>query len=578
MARNTKKRRGSRVNSDPKTRSHDTYDERRSDDKRGNGSSGRGRAYGGNDISWYSRNPNLLAAAASIPYPYRAGMNIPMLVDGTTSMEAWYIAGNTSPATVIHTPLTAMTYRVPGVCRISWIPSLGKTQTSTDPVNIVARELYSTIRSKYSGSLEVDPPDLMMYLGALDSIFAYIAALKRIYRILSVWTPDNYYLPDGLLRFVGSAGLADFDQLRANKTQLWQCINELILQTRKFKCPAVMDLFNRHYWLNDNVYTDAPTVNSQMYAFVMEAVLVYSAQPTVDDDSIKASGLVYKYTPWSRTTSADNGEDFPQSVSVENLYTFGLNMIRALNQWDDVFTINGYLQRAFEGVPSFAIEEMPQDPVFTPVYNEEVLTQIENTRPVPAVYALTYTSYGVRQNVAQNNVVTADKFTVTPSPVMPYAYLRNMAQFNPILNIRSDAPTVADTVIATRLCHAITVTEGESTIEIEISHATEIVLDVSYQRHPYDNGGDSVPAVITRAYGRSINQWPGDSANTQSTDAFDWHPIFVEVIINSALQVNSIAVHGDTRNVTVLAPNQLDEIHRVCVLSEFNAYGNTIVS
>lgn len=576
MARNKKSRRVQRDGNN--SRSYDGRNSRCGADKDDRGANRNSRAYGGNDISWYSRNPNLLAAAASIPYPYRAGMDIPIISDGTGSISAWYVGGSTSAASSQHFELSGMSYRVPGVCRISWIPALGRTATSTDPVNIVARELYSTIRSKYSGSLEVDPPDLMMYLGALDSIFAYIAALKRLYRVLSVWTPDNYYLPDGLMRVLGGSTASDFDQMRAQKTQLWQIINELILQTRKFKCPAVMDLFNRHYWLNDNVYTDAPSINSQMYAFVMEAVLVFEEQATVDDANIKASGLAYKYTPWSKTVSSTNGANFPQGVTVDNLYTFGLNMIRALNQWDDVFTINGYLQRAFESVPSFAVEEIPQDPVFTPVYNEEVLMQIENTRPVPGSYTTSFTAYGVRQNVSLNNVVTADSYSIVPSATEDYAYLRNMAQFNPIINIRSDAPTVADTVIATRMCHAINAKVDGDVVFIQISHATEIVTGVSYQQNVGDMVGANVPAVIAHVYGRATNQWPSDAAVTQPVDAFDWHPIFVEIVVNSALSTNSISVHGDTRNITTLTASQLDEIHRVCVLSEFNAYGNTVVS
>lgn len=221
-----------------------------------------------NDMSWYSHYPELLEATARVPFPNRPGMEVPL---GKVNLTI----GNVSNPSV--------SYQVPGVASMFWVPAFAKSEKATDPMSIAAREIYSKVRSKFSSSLDADAPDFIMYLGALDSIFAYIGALKRIYRVLDVYTPNNYILPDGLLQGMNFSP-ETVNELRIHKADFNFAINQLVRMSRKFHLPATMDLFNRHYWMNDNVYTDAPDINSQFYVFVQAGFYKFAELNTPDEE------------------------------------------------------------------------------------------------------------------------------------------------------------------------------------------------------------------------------------------------------------------------------------------------------
>lgn len=215
----------------------------------GKGSVNGGKLSSLNDISWYSKYPELLRAAASIPTPNRPGMSVPV---GYTVSDQ-----NTN----------IFTYTIPGTMVLDWLPTVGYSSTATSPVSIVAKQLYAKVRAAFSGSLSVDAPDLVIYLLCLDSIFSYIGNLKRMYRLLNAYTPNNYTLPVEILQTIYGMEVTDVTALQSNRVALWSAINELIHMTSNLTCPAVFDYFNRHYWMNDNVYADSNSPMAQFYAF-----------------------------------------------------------------------------------------------------------------------------------------------------------------------------------------------------------------------------------------------------------------------------------------------------------------------
>lgn len=322
------------------------------------------RAYRGgeNDISWYTRYPNLVVASASLPYPYRPGMDVEIATTRSLGGGSW---------------VNKVTQTIPGVMALEWIPSAGKSENAMDPASLLGMEIYAKVRQSYSGTLRADAPDYVIYVMALDSVFSYIAWLKRLYRVLNAWTPENYAMPAALLH---GMGLQDDDiaALRANRMQLWEYINMLVLESRKFTCPGTLDIINRHYWMSDNVYVDDPSLNSQMYMFNLAGAYEYSLA-TYGDQTTPTGGLTLKLMPWVRSSTSANPNGVGPTLSVELLYEYGHSMLTALAEWDDSYTINGYLKRAYEGTPLFAVEELPINAVLDPVYSTEVLTQIENS-------------------------------------------------------------------------------------------------------------------------------------------------------------------------------------------------------
>lgn len=483
---------------------------------------------GSNDLSWYTRNPFLTQASATIPFPNRPGMRIPMRM--------------TSGAN------TVMEYYGTGV--IDWLPSFGSSSLNTDPASVAGKEIYAKVRAAFSGSLDADAPDYIIYLGALDSIFAYIAYLKRIYRLLVAWSPNNYVTPDGILESLNFSS-AEIAALRANRTQLWQYINELVLQSRKFTCPAEMDLMRRHYWLSDNVYTDAPTINSQFYIFNMIGAYHYTPLPSIDSPDINAPGLQTYMLPNMNFTST-------RDVTPDGLYKFGLSMIQKLVEWDDSYTINGYLKKAYDGAPLFIVEEIPADQSIEPIYNEEVLTQIENAKFLPSGNNILSGASSMLNTVQQN--VSTNAISCTPQykpTTMPANY--NADSF---LSLRSDLPSAGEVVIATRLSPTFTFEDDTIVVgggtEIPVAFRLVAANNVFTTSNLTGWTGVVIPSLILDA--------ATDDLQLSRLSWFSWHPIF------PSFTGGSFNVYGDVHNFTVVSNDTLNNIHRVCVLSELNAY------
>lgn len=501
---------------------------------------------GANDISWYSRYPELLASTASIPYPYRPGMalNIGGIIAGYDQLN------------------------IPGVMSIPWLPTIGFSQTSTDPASVVAKQIYSQVRKVYSGSLEADAPDYVMYIGALSSVFAYIAWAKRVYRCTTAYSPNNYALPDVLLAAMGF-NPTQVNQLRSQKVKLWNAINTLVYSSRKFTCPAVMDIINRHYWLSDNVYADANSINAQFYLF--NPLAFYQFTPFAKTpEGVDAGGLAY--VPLSNVF---RGPDVVQAM-----FDYGNELIETLVTWDESYTISGYLARAYEGTPQFVVDLLAQDEQLMPVYNEEVLTQIENSRGIPGLDSISYFPAlnsifpVVTQDPKTNaviNTMTFDTVEGTSSEVM----VQDAARTLPLISLRSDLPTVADTVIATRMTNTWSYTQNGSVLQVTVNAATEIVGCPRIWYIDY-NKNKQIVAISTPVITiSSITDAPNLLSYARGSalmSQFDWCPGTLFLGVGDAGDSYQVYYNKDLHNVTTITSEQLADIHRVCLFSEFNAF------
>nr|AVX53815.1 putative capsid [Marmot picobirnavirus] len=512
-----------------------------------------------NDISWYARNPKLLAAAGSFPYPYRPGM----------TMELNPTQGANKAGTFT---------KVQSLMRLDWCPSFGMSSESTDPASIAAKEFYGRVREAFSGSIDADAPDFLVYIGALDSIYTYIGWLKRVYRAISTYSPDNFDLPDAILRASGFTADDDIQNLRQNKVRFWQMINELILMTRKFKCPAVMDMFNRHYWMSDNVYADQATLRAQLFMYNLVGVYKLQLLPVDDSSSNTAMGLQMTMLPTRRLKDA--------VPTVDSLYEFGLGLIQAMDAWDDGYLISGYLQRAFKDVPSFTIAELEQNELITASFTPEVLSQIENFRsiyppavePTDAILTSILSQMTLSQRVTDNAVVTnpSVKFTVTETDMNQYKAWANLYDggISPLLNVHTDEPTVADSVIASRM-HAHTVwttTSVANEIVAQYSCGTEVPLALGM----YGLGINTAMYQLNtlQYYDLSKGMTYNDNwvfSTLLALQQFDWHPIILVVL--NLFAGTAMYPAGDLYNPTVLSAGQIRNLHKICLYSELNSFG-----
>lgn len=553
MARNQRDDRASdrrKRKSSPKRKDYDREDRRPDRDREEHGD----RMSSLNDISWYSKYPALIAAAGKIPFPYKPGMSVPALNTG------W-----TSPST--------MNYNIPGVMKIAWAPSVGNSSKQTDPASIIAKEIYGKVREAFSGELAADPPDFVLYLLALDSVFSYIGALKRVFRVLQAYNPNNYQVPGALLQALGiSESCAQ--ALRSNRPRFFQAINELVGMTRKLRCPAIMDYFNRHYWLNDNVYTDAPEPNSQMYVFTQHVFMqyVWEGDPTV-------GALQPIQTPLM-------GGNLPSGYSdwVEYLKEFGTNLIDSMCSKEETYIISGYLTRAYADAPVFAVDELRWEELLTPVYVPEVLTQIENARAIPG--------FAINANVNSTGLAFL-KITQDPTAnVVKANYTYSIANattgvigeyvantwMNPTVNLRMEDPSAADVIIATRMQSNISnIQQSGTTLSFTIECASEIVLGMGMFNN-YATGGSSGINVLPYTLVCDLVK-PDSVTNSQASSiyammdlaAYDWAPYF-PIFIRRVSGSFSVGLSCDAHNITTFSVHQMRELNRACMYSEFNAF------
>lgn len=510
---------------------------------------------GYNDPKWYTRYPELLAAAATLPFPYKPGMDVPIMKDE-------YASGSSAPTHI----------NIPGVLALEWAPTCGYSTRATDPASLAAKELYNKVRAAYSGRIYAGPPDFMIYLLALDSIYAYIGMLKRVYRVLNAFNGNNYHVPKSLMYALLGDSLIDshVTELRSRAVELWSDINVLVRMCDRFTCPAVMDCFNRHYWMNDNIYADDNTLRSQLYVFRQKSYYRFSMVNT--PEGVPAGGLIPLEAPMFGGAGTD---------PISTLYDYGINLIESLSNWESAYTISGYLSRAYEGTPSFTVELLPQFEQLNIQFQPEVLSQIENAMTVYPANREAGTVPVLSTTISQDplrNVVLSQPTVIFQNPGTA---VEDLFFKRPTFIMHSDVATALDVVIASRLtatCQLDHVEEGFK--YYRILSGTEIPWKINiYTMNVFTHEvvKREAPQLIFHMYdGTEVETYPQFLASIL-INQWGYHPQMWYMVRTTDASYWDLVPVSDVHNLTSCTEEQLTQIHRSCILSEFDAFrGSTL--
>lgn len=494
-----------------------------------------------NDPAWYNHNPDLLEAAARIPFAHVTGRPIEIGTYGDST-------GTVKPAVEY----------LPGVMAIDYVPTIGYSEDVNSPVSIAAREMYAKVRAKFSGTLVADAPDLMMYVLALDSIYGYISYLMRLYKTVNAYTAHNIYYPDPMLRAMGISTDAAIHDLRVNKTKMWGMINTLIQNSRKFRCPGKYDLLNRHFWMNQRIYTDADSPKAQYYVFMPNYFYKFN-------ELTETGGSLQAFDFATALNSICTMSNPPSGFVVDYLYQVGDDMISALANSEDAYTINGYFERAYEGESQFIITDLIEDDVVEIIYSPEVLMQIENSRTVLRD-RFTAGDFAITQNPANNAIIQKIQGTVNGSANILLEYDG--------LNIHGGTPTPLGVAVASRLACVpeIEYVNAETGYKVTYHCGTELVID--YRFFYFAEGGLKEEVMGTYLYANTTDDYVKYLYRASLMSAMDWHPIFI-VSLDKSTYVGKPEGHmmfGDLSNFTSIAPDQMKDIHRVCLYSQFDCF------
>lgn len=507
-----------------------------------------------NDIGWYNGNPELLKSAGSIPLATILGQPI------------YEFSGKGA---------TGHDYQgVPGIMALPFAPNLG---TDVQAANQTFNSQYSFLVHANSRNYTYDGTDLGLLELAGAQVFAIIAAMVRAYGICKYYYEQNLYTPDALLY---AMGFYPFD-VRENLSEFWFRLNVLIDQTKQIWVPTTMPIVDRWIWLNSEVYTDAEGITAQMYLYVQNLFYYY-------DETRLTTGGCLSAVPVAGVTGTTFSPGLDQYTVRDWILTVQF-MIDKLIGSQDRGIIYGDILNAYGTDKIRAM--MPIDANFklAPVYNKEVLMQIENT-----VLTTAYPSGIVQQKTdLEHNQMAAliqvwDNVNAGGSKYkMPNALSQSVLNFH-----FPEQPTPEMIMVATRNISYGLVNNawafdstGKALVKKGLAPqccSTEVFTNIVLYYSTTKPGLYHSPN-LTKIYlnqcmmSEATGAWSRYARNFRLM-AFDWHPFIYEIeraeyeesdYVGPDFSYSVNLAHGDYDHYTVMNIDMLRKLHRTATYSLF---------
>lgn len=478
-----------------------------------------------NDPSWYISDDQLLKDVASVSYAAATG--------------AYYDLGYNSKPTI--KDYCAV---IPGIMTMKIYPGPGKSQGKSDAVNIAANMIYARIRSVISGSRPYDAPDMMMYILGADHAYMYLSWMQRLYGMMNVYSSMNRYMPNDLV----TANGVNPNNLRANMARFRTYINQYALQLSVLYVPADIPLFSRHYWLYQNLWTDADSAKAQFYMYVPYGFGVYNETTSSKGGRIDCITL-------ESLSEAD--------LTVDDIIEFGNRILNNLILSEDIATISGDIRKTYGEGNSLTASTIDEVYSVIPAKNDEILSQIENLTS----YSLDPKSLAVVQDPDTNVIkwettFAANNFTQS---------IRDHIDAGQVyLSSHGNATTPADNLVMTRL-HALYSYHGavgseQAYFDID-SCGSEIVISVQIHFHSND-----ATKSITPINAYTVVPFPGNGAAAplnmmNALSKFDWHPLVYTYVIEGD-QYLYAGVNADLDEYAIVPTAVIKGMNDIAILGE----------
>lgn len=492
-----------------------------------------------NDIEWYARNPQLLMDSASISWFNPLGNTVKIAdkaIDGINPVPT------TMPS-------------IPGIMALRLMQIPGYAKHNTDAVNIAARNMYSWVRHENSGHANYEPADLMMYILAIDSAYAFVAWMRRLYKELMVSSVYNKYLP---IANVKSEGV-DYDDLMLHISDLRWYINQYQVRLGAYMVPHSLPYFSRHMYVFSNLYSDDPNQKGQIYKFVPDGYYVW--------DDANAGSLRY-------VNDANTAKTFA------NIVAMGNEILQGITTSEDCGIISGDILRCYGEGGIFKMEPLMPEEIVAPVCNPEMLDQIQNMTimhdvelrgiaqimdPASPDNGALICQPGFRHPALEEIPYVWDSpYPITvinpdPNPAQTMILTRLTALASPDTTYETDTRIID--VVGTEIC-----TGGKIYYMTETGSIGSMAMYNTYQYIPYTDRALQT-AMMLSAFMR----------------AFDRHPAQIRLSDIGGYGIKSVIdVDIQWSNYTFVAKDVLKRMHESAILSEFDvpmlgSQGNRLV-
>lgn len=305
-----------------------------------------------NDPAWYARYPQLVKDVASLPNATPLGSVV------SPEVKVSIDANNT---------LYSGGFRAPGVMRLGYVPAIGVSTDITSPINVAARNIYSFVRHANSGHSNYDAPDMMMYLMAMDSMYSFYFYCRRVYGLARVYNVLNYTYPKLIFHALG----VDYADIVSNLSDFRAFINTIAVKLGSLCVPTGMDIFKRHAFMCENVYTDGTSSRAQSYVFVPDKLYQYS--------NTGSTGTKLTATNFTVTNPPAAGSDPGiTNMGVSDLKAFFDALFVPVMADEDFNIMSGDILKAFGSENILRLGLIEENFTVMPIYDETVLTQVEN--------------------------------------------------------------------------------------------------------------------------------------------------------------------------------------------------------
>lgn len=453
-----------------------------------------------NDPSWYFKNPVSAKKAGSLNFTYPLGY--------TLDLDSALFAAKPE--------IGQQTF--PGMMKLDVMPALPASKDAASALNVASFKLYTFIRHENSGSRNYDAPDLLLYVLGVAELYAYVNWLQRTYLVANSYSVENAYIP----RTMCALENIDYDDVIANMAEFAYQLDNRLNKLRAYRCPGDMPIFARRAFMFKDIYVEGPSVKDQMYFFHPAAFYLFGFDPD-------GAGMLTATQLEELTGPAEGGK-----MKVADLFRGFDTLMASISSQEDFSIMSGDILKAY-GANTITIGAFDPAPsvAFTPVYNTEILEQIQNC----TVYGRTSVDAGTNRsfnvtydtNIHQN----ATKAYLVCDPTVTFEESVNSLQIctkarrdfssSRIMNSYKLDPTPIDVMENSRLM----------AITTEIEKYDDAQNVTHYEKHHVLCGSEMITGCSVGYYG--IDSTDGHKFFTSMEVAYV-NPYMAEGDIDGALQ------------------------------------------